>query len=132
MTTRKVGAALAMVLVALAVASLLIAAQAATMITRQRIARQARFKTQAQWLAESALDRARVSQPTVDMPLEAWQPEVIDSKLPPQHASFQVETSDSGQVTLAVVARVGSAAHPQAAQHKLRETINMPVGEIAP
>lgn len=132
MKSRRAGTALAMVLVAGAVASLLMAAQASTMIARQRAARQAILKTQAQWLAESAFDRARVQQLSMDEPAESWQPDVAESSLPPLQASIQVQTSEHGKTTLVVVARVGREGSPNAAQHTLRQAINNPTGAESP
>jgi type II secretory pathway pseudopilin PulG len=110
-----------MVLVAMAIASLLMASQASMMIARQRAVRQARAKEQARWLAESALDRARLIPPRPDQEAEVWQPDVSPG-FPPQEASTRWETGE-GQGQLVVVARVGNEGTPQTAQHILREPL---------
>jgi type II secretory pathway component PulK len=121
MTRNRAGAAIVMVLVAMAVASVLMASQASMIIARQRMARQARSKVQAQWLAESALDRARL-QPR--RATEVWRPEVSPANLPPQEATVRLETDEDGASKLVVIARVGKEMSPTAAQHTLRELLS--------
>lgn len=123
MTGRRTGTAIAMILVAMAIASLLMTSQAAMIIARQRGIRQARSKAQAQWLAESALDRARLGRPQADQPVEVWRPEVAPADLPPQEAAIRLENDAAEGVRLVVTARVGKADSPNTAQHVLREPI---------
>jgi type II secretory pathway pseudopilin PulG len=111
-----------MVLVALAIASLLMASQVSMMIAHQRTVRQARAKEQARWLAESALDRARLSRPQPDQEAAVWRPDVSPAGLPPLAASARLETG-KGNGQLVVVARVGKDGTPNIAQHILREPL---------
>jgi hypothetical protein len=122
MNHRRAGTAIVMALVALTIASLVIASQATAIIARQRGMRQARAKAQARWFAESALDRARLSKTQLDGPGQEWRPDVAPSGLPSQAASLHRKT-DQDSVELVVVARVGAVDSPDAAQHTLRESL---------
>jgi hypothetical protein len=87
------------------------------------VARQARSKAQAQWLAESTLDRARLHRPSAGQPAETWSPDPEGSSFAAQQATAQLETDQSGVTTLVIVARVGRDGSPTAAQHVIRETL---------
>lgn len=123
MTRQRTGTALAMVLVAMAVASLLMASQASMIIARQRVARQARSKAQAQWLADSALERARLLRLQPDQPAEVWRPDISPGGLPPQEATLKMEADGNGGTQLVVIARVGKEGSPSGALHTLREPL---------
>jgi type II secretory pathway pseudopilin PulG len=122
-----------MALVALAIAAMLMAAQASTMLTRQRLQRQLQAKVQAQWLAESALDRARVQRRhQADYAGEAWQPLPAEkSQDRPQPVSIRIET-EADRPTLVVVAEVGRAGGPFSARHELRQTLANPSSGATP
>ena len=120
----RAGAAIVMVLVAVSIASLLIASQLSMIVARERAARQLRAKAQAQWLAESALDRARLERPQSDKPDQVWRPDVSGSNLPTHDATIRWETDSASRGTLVVVARVGKQGSPAAAQHTLRELLS--------
>lgn len=122
MTQHRTGTAVAMVLVAMAIASLLMASQASMIIARQRAIRQARAKEQVRWLAESALDRARLHRPQPDQPAEVWRPDVATAGLPPHEVTTRMETFQDG-IRLVVIARVGKEGSPNTAQHTLREPL---------
>jgi type II secretory pathway pseudopilin PulG len=132
MKSKRSASVLALVLVVMAVASLLMAAQVSTLLARQRLQRQMGRKVQAQWLAESALDRARVQLArSSDYAGETWQPELAEEDQPSLSANIQLETHEVSK-TVVTTARAGREDQPLTAQHVVRQQITVPESGASP